>query len=235
MKKFTKILVAMAVGMFLFVGATSAKMLVPADSAQPGYEWTTQEYWTPTDFLPGNVSLDTNFALTFENGAKEAAFGLYTVDSLGNVDNTFEIFAANEEPASGGFLNDKSVHFQNVGGAWQVSTDTVNWTDFDLTFGFYYEVFKSNGTWLATYNTGADDSYKNATWENTLGQGGIAIQYDDVNHDAYIQLSYNGIDFDRMTIAANDVKPSTVPEPATMLLLGSGLLGLLGFRKKSKK
>jgi len=57
-----------------------------------------------------------------------------------------------------------------------------------------------------------------------------------VSNVAYVKIFSNGDDLDiDNLIYQTDIHSSPVPEPATLLLLGSGLMGLVGFRRNRKK
>jgi len=99
--------------------------------------------------------------------------------------------------------------------------------------------------WIAEGNDVGEDistfSFGGQTWNlGTLGQSGFfglvetsgTIGAGEAFSFGQNSISWSGVSFDNVTYSSNGSSP--VPEPTTMLLLGTGLIGLAGWGKRKK-
>jgi hypothetical protein len=198
-----------------------------------GFTWVDAPYWTLTDTTTG-ADGSADFVLFFEHASYESDFGLFTVDSPTNptmITDTFEVFSYNTEPFS--FT---SVYFQDTGSGWEISKDASSWTAFDNIFGFYFAVHTGGlNDATADYYYYSDTQFNQPLSE--IGAQHIATEWDGVSR-VFIYLDDQLIakadqDWNDMKVYGVDLTP--VPEPATMVLLGSGLLGIAGISRRRKK
>ena len=121
--------------------------------------------------------------------------------------------------------------------------DTVNFDNANLYFSdtdnpinLGLDSFSINSDYFRVYRLLNDSNplnYFNNGKEITLSAGTLIVGFNDNYIYSSTETQNNDSDFDDIIVAMG---PAPVPEPATMLLLGTGLLGIAGIgRKKLKK
>ena len=134
---------------------------------------------------------------------------------------------------------DNGANFDPITALWTASGDLISENDDNRNINPSTQTVFDSGFNLAALNAGdylfTIASYYNFANGNSLSDGFRFDNDTPIPIDVWSGSGYYHVVFDGVDGAAN-TNTNPVPEPATMVLLGSGLLGLAGVsRKKHKK
>jgi hypothetical protein len=240
MMKWTK--VAMAVATVLILGPAVAQA-VPVDiTTLPGYEVVTSgtfnfgpNGWAGWSISTGKVVLGaeiissdpiSEFSVFRPAGPNEVfphytyganEYGFVLQNALNGPNNDVQMSLYYADPLAGYTITESSVlNYGPTGwGGWSAPAGQV------VSGGGYQ--FLTNGLSPVSSQVALEGS----VWPH--------YTYGDNEQGWVVQNGNTGGQANLYVISFDAPAPAPVPEPATMLLLGSGLVGLVGFRKRFKK
>ena len=220
-----KLLVFLCAISLVFGMAVSAMAIPTTLHDILGYEGTQGYYDTGAEFVTLFTDDSTAYLFLGESPYKDDnSFGIYDFTVAGDVvslGETLEVFSTqNSAPASATVVFDLSAGTASFGG------DTAN---IDTTFGFY--LANPYGVTYYSHVSLNIDSFDHMMIFDTSDDSAAMLLGSDVV--VAIEDGPFGYDqdFNDMVVGVTNVIPST-PEPATMLLFGSGLIGLAVLGRK---
>ena len=165
--------------------------------------------------------------------------------------NTFGIYDYTTNPDGSITVGDMLEVFDGAASPLPLTSITLQWdstistvtnqgtglsADIDDTFGFYLGT-AAVGTWyshtslnIEANGASQDHAMLFDTTDNSVGAllgADVVIAFEDLDSSIGSDFDYND-----MVVGVSDVAPAPVPEPSTVMLVGTGLLGMIAFGRK---